>query len=106
MASSESHAASGHAGAADQMARCACAQMRMPCHPCKRQARRCEAAEVSPAIEAGRARGQTPMTVLKWIVILAAIGYLGALAALFFAQRSLMFPIPTRVRTTPVAAGL
>ena len=45
------------------------------------------------------------MTVLKWIVILAALGYLGALAALFFAQRALIFPIPTTVRTSPVAAG-
>ena len=45
------------------------------------------------------------MTVLKWIVILAAIGYLGALTALFLAQRSLIFPIPTTVRTQPVAAG-
>src|ERR1700758_638956 len=45
------------------------------------------------------------MTVLKWIVIFAAVGYLGALAALFLAQRSLIFPIPTSVRTSPVAAG-
>jgi fermentation-respiration switch protein FrsA (DUF1100 family) len=45
------------------------------------------------------------MTILKWIVILTAIGYLGALVALFFAQRALIFPIPTRVRTSPVAAG-
>jgi fermentation-respiration switch protein FrsA (DUF1100 family) len=45
------------------------------------------------------------MTVLKWIVIFAAFGYVGALAALFFAQRSLVFPIPTTVRTSPAAAG-
>jgi fermentation-respiration switch protein FrsA (DUF1100 family) len=45
------------------------------------------------------------MTVLKWIVIFVAFGYLGALAALFFAQRSLIFPVPTTVRTSPWAAG-
>jgi uncharacterized protein len=45
------------------------------------------------------------MTILKWIVILAAFGYVGALAALFFAQRSIIFPVPTTARTTPVAAG-
>ena len=39
------------------------------------------------------------MTVLKWLIIVAALGYLGGLAALFFAQRSFMFPIPQTVRT-------
>jgi fermentation-respiration switch protein FrsA (DUF1100 family) len=45
------------------------------------------------------------MIILKWIVILAAFGYVGALAALFFAQRSIIFPVPTTARTTPAAAG-
>jgi uncharacterized protein len=45
------------------------------------------------------------MTILKWIVIFAALGYFGVLAALFFAQRSLVFPIPITARTTPAAAG-
>jgi fermentation-respiration switch protein FrsA (DUF1100 family) len=45
------------------------------------------------------------MTVLKWMIIVASIGYLGGLAALFFAQRSFLFPIPQTVRTTPEAAG-
>jgi len=45
------------------------------------------------------------MTVLKWLVVLAAGGYLGGLALLFFAQRSLVFPIPETVRTAPEAAG-
>jgi fermentation-respiration switch protein FrsA (DUF1100 family) len=45
------------------------------------------------------------MTVLKWIIIVASIGYLGGLAALFFAQRSFLFPIPQTARTSPEAAG-
>lgn len=45
------------------------------------------------------------MTVLKWIIIVASLGYLGALAALFFAQRSFVFPVPTTARTAPRAAG-
>ena len=45
------------------------------------------------------------MTVLKWIVIVAALGYVGVLAALYVAQRSIIFPIPTTARTTPAAAG-
>jgi len=45
------------------------------------------------------------MAVLKWIIIVAALGYIGGLAALFFAQRSLIFPIPTTVRTSPKEAG-
>src|SRR5262249_29044762 len=45
------------------------------------------------------------MTALKWIVIVAALGYLGALAVLFFAQRSFVFPVPTTRRTAPSAAG-
>jgi uncharacterized protein len=45
------------------------------------------------------------MTVLKWLVVLASIGYLGGVAVLFFAQRSLIFPIPQTGRTAPQAAG-
>src|SRR6202521_395062 len=45
------------------------------------------------------------MTVLKWLVVLAACGYLVGLAGLFFAQRSFIFPIPQTVRTAPEAAG-
>ncbi|WP_027579713.1 alpha/beta hydrolase [Bradyrhizobium sp. Ai1a-2] len=45
------------------------------------------------------------MLVLKWLLILAAVGYLGALALLFFKQRAMLFPIPTRERTSPQAAG-
>jgi fermentation-respiration switch protein FrsA (DUF1100 family) len=46
------------------------------------------------------------MTSLTWLVVLAAGGYLGGLAVLFFAQRSLVFPIPQTVRTVPGAAGI
>jgi fermentation-respiration switch protein FrsA (DUF1100 family) len=46
------------------------------------------------------------MTVLKWLVILAALGYLAALAILFFTQRAFIYPIPQRTRTSPQAAGL
>jgi fermentation-respiration switch protein FrsA (DUF1100 family) len=45
------------------------------------------------------------MSVLKWIIIVASIGYLGGLVALFLAQRALLFPIPQTVRTTPDMAG-
>jgi hypothetical protein len=45
------------------------------------------------------------MTVLKWLVVLLSIGYFGGLAVLFFAQRSLVFPIPQKVRASPQAAG-
>ena len=45
------------------------------------------------------------MTVLKWLVVLLAGGYLGALAVLFFAQRAFIFPIPQTQRTSPEAAG-
>jgi uncharacterized protein len=45
------------------------------------------------------------MIVLKWLVVVAAVGYLGGLIVLFFAQRSLVFPIPQTVRTAPGAAG-
>ena len=45
------------------------------------------------------------MSVLKWLVALALAGYLVGLAVLFFVQRSFLFPIPQKLRTTPEAAG-
>ncbi len=45
------------------------------------------------------------MIVLKWLLVVVSVGYIGALAALFFTQRSLLFPIPTSERVTPAAAG-
>lgn len=45
------------------------------------------------------------MTILKWVIIVVALGYLGGLVILFFAQRSFLFPIPQTGRTTPEAAG-
>ena len=45
------------------------------------------------------------MTVLKWLVVVVSVGYLGGLVALFFLQRTFIFPIPQTVRTAPEAAG-
>jgi hypothetical protein len=45
------------------------------------------------------------MTVLKWLAIIACVGYLGALAALFYAQRYFIYPIQQATRTAPEAAG-
>jgi len=45
------------------------------------------------------------MTILKWLVGLAAAVYFSGLAVLYFKQRSMLFPIPTVIRTTPDAAG-
>lgn len=45
------------------------------------------------------------MTVLKWLVILAGLGYVGVVAAMYLLQRSILYPIPTATRTTPKAAG-
>ncbi|MBR1225343.1 MULTISPECIES: alpha/beta hydrolase [unclassified Bradyrhizobium] len=45
------------------------------------------------------------MTVLKWLLIVVSVGYACGLAALFFLQRSFLFPIPTTERTSPQAAG-
>ena len=44
------------------------------------------------------------MSPLKTTALFLAGGYLGLLALMFFAQRSLMY-FPERVRTTPAAAG-
>ena len=45
------------------------------------------------------------MTVLKWLAALALVLYLAGLALLFFFQRSFLFPIPQKIRTSPEAAG-
>jgi len=45
------------------------------------------------------------MTLLKWLVVLVTVGYLGGLVVLFFAQRSFIFPIPQTKRTSPESAG-
>jgi uncharacterized protein len=45
------------------------------------------------------------MTILKWLLVFSALGYVGALAVLFAMQRSLVFPIPVTDRTAPAAAG-
>jgi uncharacterized protein len=45
------------------------------------------------------------MSVVKWIFIVAAVGYLALGALMFFAQRALMY-FPDRTRTAPAAAGL
>ncbi|MES5485081.1 alpha/beta hydrolase [Bradyrhizobium sp. INPA03-11B] len=46
------------------------------------------------------------MTILKWLLIVAAVVYLGGLAVLYVKQRELLFPIPPVGRTAPAAAGL
>jgi uncharacterized protein len=45
------------------------------------------------------------MTILKWIVAFVAVGYLGGVVVMFFAQRSFLYPVPQRFRTAPAAAG-
>ena len=45
------------------------------------------------------------MTVLKWLLIVAAVAYACGLAVLFLVQRSFLFPVPTVVRTSPQEAG-
>lgn len=45
------------------------------------------------------------MTVIRWIVIILAAGYLAGLVLLFLRQRDMLFPIPTIERTAPAAAG-
>lgn len=45
------------------------------------------------------------MTVIKWIAIILAAGYLAGLVLLYFRQREMVFPIPTAERTAPAAAG-
>src|SRR5687767_13477059 len=45
------------------------------------------------------------MTALKWLLIVVSVGYVCGLLMLFFAQRAVLFPVPTTVRTAPQAAG-
>lgn len=45
------------------------------------------------------------MAVLKWLLIVVSLFYLGGLAVLYFKQRSILFPIPQVKRTAPQAAG-
>jgi fermentation-respiration switch protein FrsA (DUF1100 family) len=45
------------------------------------------------------------MAVLKWLLIVAALGYFGVVAVLYLKQREMLFPIPTVMRTAPDAAG-
>ena len=45
------------------------------------------------------------MTILKWLLIVVSVGYVGGLAALFLLQRSFLFPVPQTVRTAPATAG-
>jgi fermentation-respiration switch protein FrsA (DUF1100 family) len=45
------------------------------------------------------------MTVLKWLLIVVSVGYLGGLAVLYFKQRAMLFPIPPVGRTAPNVAG-
>jgi uncharacterized protein len=45
------------------------------------------------------------MTILKWLIVLLLVGYLGGVAVLFFRQREFLFPIPPVGRTSPPAAS-
>lgn len=45
------------------------------------------------------------MAAIKWLLIAGGAIYLGLVAALFFAQRGLMYPIPQTARTSPAEAG-
>lgn len=45
------------------------------------------------------------MTVLKWVVIVVAIGYAAGIAALYLMQRAFIFPIPQTARISPEVAG-
>jgi len=45
------------------------------------------------------------MMILKWLLVVVALGYLGVVALLYVKQREMLFPIPTATRTAPDAAG-
>ena len=45
------------------------------------------------------------MTIAKWLLIVVVGLYLCALLVLFLAQRAMLFPIPSRQRVAPQAAG-
>jgi uncharacterized protein len=46
------------------------------------------------------------MTIVKWIVIVLGVIYVGGVGVLYFRQREMLFPIPPVGRTAPDAAGL
>jgi fermentation-respiration switch protein FrsA (DUF1100 family) len=45
------------------------------------------------------------MAILKWLVLLVLVGYVGVAAVLYFAQRAMMY-FPDTARTSPAAVGL
>jgi fermentation-respiration switch protein FrsA (DUF1100 family) len=45
------------------------------------------------------------MIILKWLIGLALLGYLGLIAVLYVAQRALLFPIPQTGRAQPASVG-
>ncbi|WJR77529.1 alpha/beta hydrolase [Bradyrhizobium sp. NP1] len=45
------------------------------------------------------------MTILKWGLIVVLAFYVCGLLVLFFAQRAMLFPVPTKARVAPAAAG-
>ena len=45
------------------------------------------------------------MSTLKWLGIVAVLGYGGLLAALYLMQRAIMYPAPQAERTAPAEAG-
>lgn len=45
------------------------------------------------------------MSTLKWIGIVAVLGYGGLLAAMYLMQRAIMYPAPQTERTAPAAVG-
>ena len=46
------------------------------------------------------------MTVLKWLLIVVSVGYVCGLLALFFAQRAVLFPVPTTRAHGAAGGGL
>lgn len=45
------------------------------------------------------------MTILKWLLVLVVVLYVGGAAAMYLAQRKMLFPVPPVGRTAPAAAG-
>ena len=46
------------------------------------------------------------LTIMKWLLVVAAVVYFGGLAVLDVKQRVILVPIPAVGRTSPAAAGL
>lgn len=44
------------------------------------------------------------MSALKWIVVVAVVGYAALVALLYWAQRTIMYPAPQKFRTSPADA--